>query len=75
MSINLVVLSCRIFSLDNLLIDYAFGAAICIAYGDLDGDGEDFRDGARSAVKSGGYCVAKTPTDTSDASSMKANRP
>ena len=39
---------------------YSFGAAICIAYGDLDGGDEDSRDGMRSAVKSGGGCAAKT---------------
>ena len=55
-----MALSCRIFSLGHLLIDYAFGAAIRIAYGDPDGGDEDGRDGARSAVKSGGYCAAKT---------------
>ena len=57
------------------IMGYAFIAAIRIAYSDCDDGDEDGRDGARSAVKSGGYCVAKTPTDTSDASSMKANRP
>ena len=39
---------------------YAFGAAIRIAYGNHDGGNEDGCDGARSAVKSGGCCVAKT---------------
>ena len=45
-SINLVALSCRIFSLGHVLVDYAFGAAIRIAYGDRDGGDEDGRDGA-----------------------------
>ena len=35
-------------------MDYAFVAAIRIVYGDRDGGDEDGRDGARSAVKSGG---------------------
>ena len=35
-------------------------AAICIAYGDRDGGDKDGRDGVHSAVKSGGYCAAKT---------------
>ena len=55
-----MALSCRTFSLVHLLIDHAFGAAIRIAYGDRDGGDEDGRDGVRSAVKSGGYCAAKT---------------
>ena len=55
-----MALSCRIFSLGLILIDYALGAAIRIAYGDPGGGDEDGRDGARSAVKSGGYCAAKT---------------
>ena len=55
-----MALSCRIFSLGLILIDYALGAAIRIAYGDPDSGDEDGRDGARSAVKSGGYCAAKT---------------
>ena len=55
-----MALSYRIFSLVHLLVDYAFGAAIRIAYGDCDGSNEDGRDGARSAVRSGGYCAAKT---------------
>ena len=38
------------FSLVDLLIDYAFGASIRIAYGDPDGGDEDVRDGARSAA-------------------------
>ena len=50
----------RIFSLVHLLIDYAFGAAVRIAYGNRDGGNKDGRDGARSAVKSGGCCAAKT---------------
>ena len=32
-----MALSCRIFSLGLILIDYALGAAIRIAYGDRDG--------------------------------------
>ena len=55
-----MALSYRIFSLVHLLVDYAFGAAIRIAYGDHNGGDEDGRDGARSAVKSGGCCAAKT---------------
>ena len=55
-----MALSCRIFSLVHLLVDYAFGAAIHIAHGDPDGDDEDSRDDTRSAVKSGGCCAAKT---------------
>ena len=49
-----MALSYRIFSLVHLLVDYAFGGAIRIAYGDLVGGDEDGRDGARSAVRSGG---------------------
>ena len=56
----MVALSYRIFSLGHLLVDYAFVAAIRIAYGDRDGGDEDGRDGARSAVRSGGCCAAKT---------------
>ena len=56
----MVALSYRIFILVHLLVDYAFGAAIRIAYGDRDGSDEDGRDGARSAVRSGGCCAAKT---------------
>ena len=59
-SINIVALSCRTFSLVRLLIDYAFGVAICIAYGDPNGGNVSGCDGARSAVKSGGCCAAKT---------------
>ena len=55
-----MALSYRIFSLDNLLVDYAFGAAIRIAYDNSDDGDEDGRDGARSAVKSGDCCAAKT---------------
>ena len=55
-----MALSYRIFSLVHLLVDYAFGAAIRIAYGDRDDSDEDGCDGVRSAVKSGGYCAAKT---------------
>ena len=56
----MAALSYRTFSLVHLLVDYAFGAAIRIAYGDRDGGNEDGRDGARSAVKSGGYWAAET---------------
>ena len=59
-STNVVALSYRTFSLAYLLVDYAAGAAILIAYGDRDGGDEDGRDGARSAVRSGGCCAAKT---------------
>ena len=55
-----MALSYRTFSLVHLLIDYAFGAIIRIAYGDPDGGDEDGRDSGRSAVKSGGCCAAKT---------------
>ena len=55
-----MAVSCRNFSYGHLLMGDAFGAAIRIAYGDPDGGDEDGRDGARSAVKSGGYCAAKT---------------
>ena len=55
-----MALSYRTFILVHLLVDYAFGAAIRIAYGDRDSGDEDDRDGARSAVKSGGDCAAKT---------------
>ena len=59
--IKIVALSYRTFSLvDLLVIGYAFGAATRIAYGDPDGGNEDGHNGARSAVKSGGYCTAKT---------------
>ena len=47
-----MALSYRIFSLVHLLVDYAFVAAIDNAYGD--------RDGGDDAVRSGGYCAAKT---------------
>ena len=57
---NIVTLSYRTFSLVNILVDYAFVAAIRITYGDRDGGDEDGRDGARSAVKSGGCCAVKT---------------
>ena len=56
----MVALSYRIFSLGHVLVGYAFGAAIRIVYGDRDGGDEDGRDGARSAVRSGGCCAAKT---------------
>ena len=55
-----MAVSCQTFSLGHVLMGYAFGAAIRIAYGDLDGGDEDGRGGVRSAVKSGGYCAAKT---------------
>ena len=55
-----MTLSYRTFSLAYLLVDYAFGAAIRVAYGDRDGGIEDGRNGVRSAVKSGGCCAAKT---------------
>ena len=45
---NVVALSYGTFSLAYLLVEYAFGAAICIAYGDRNGGDEDGRDGARS---------------------------
>ena len=47
-----MALSCQAFSLVHLLIDYAFGAAIRIAYGDRDGGNEDGHDEVCSAVKS-----------------------
>ena len=56
----MVALSYRIFSLGHVLVDYAFGAAIRIAYGDGDGSNKDGRNSARSAVKLGGCCAAKT---------------
>ena len=78
--------SCRTFSLDQVLMDYLFGAAIRIAYGDLNGGDGDSHDGVRSAVKSGGYCATKqllssnlslegapAPTDASDLGSLKAH--
>ena len=55
-----MALSCRTFSLLNILVDYAFVTAIRITYGERGGGDEDGRDGARSAVKSGGCCAAKT---------------
>ena len=42
------------------MVDYAFVATIRITYGYRYGSDEDGRDGARSAVKSGGCCAAKT---------------
>ena len=59
-STNIVALNYQTFSLVLLLVDYAFGAAICIAYSDHDGGDEDGLDGARSALRSGGCVVAKT---------------
>ena len=53
-------LSHRTFSLAYLLVDYVFSAAIRIAYGDRDGGDQDDRDSARSVVRSGGCCAAKT---------------
>ena len=41
-----MALSDRTFSLVQLLVGYAFGAVIRIAYGDRDGGDEDGRDGA-----------------------------
>ena len=60
MSTNIVALSYRTFCLVYILVYYACRSAICIAYGDFDGGDEDDRNGARSAVRSGGYCAAKT---------------
>ena len=60
MSTNVVALSYQTFSIAYLLVDYAFGTAIRIAYGDRDGGDKDGRDGARSAVRSGGCRAAKT---------------
>ena len=54
-----MALSYRTFSLAYLLVDYAFGAAICVTYGDRDDGDEDGRNGARSAVRSGGCWAAK----------------
>ena len=59
-STKIVALSCQIFTLAYLLVDYAFRVAIRIAYGDRNGGDEDGRDGACSIVKSGGCCAAKT---------------
>ena len=42
-----MTLSCRTFSLGNVLIDYAFGAAIRTAYSNLDGGDEDDQDSVR----------------------------
>ena len=53
-----MALSCRIFSLVHLLVDYAFGAAIGIAYCDRGSGDEDSRDGVRSAVRPGQAAVA-----------------
>ena len=55
-----MALSCRTFSVVHLLIEYAFSAAIRIAYSDPDGGNKNGRNGARSAVKSGGCCAVKT---------------
>ena len=60
MSIDIVALSCRNFTLVYLLKDYAFGAAIRIACGFCGCGDEGGRGGVRSAVKSGGCCAAKT---------------
>ena len=51
---------CQTFSLGHIIIGYVFGAAIRIAYGDPDGGDKDCRGSVRSAVKSDGYCAAKT---------------
>ena len=59
-STNIVALSYRTFSLVNLLVDYAIGATILIAYGDHNGGDENGRDNARSYVNSGGCCATKT---------------
>ena len=56
---NAVALSYQTFSLAYILVGYAFGSAICIAYGDCNDGDEDGRNGARSAVRSGGCCIAK----------------
>ena len=42
-----MTLSCRTFSLGRVLIDYAFGAAMRIAYSNLDGGNDDDQDGVR----------------------------
>ena len=55
-----MAVSCRNLSLSHLLMSYAFSAVICIAYGDRDGGDKDGHDGARSTVKTGSCCVAKT---------------
>ena len=55
-----MALSYSIFSLVHLLVDYAFGGAIGIAYGDRDGGNEDGRDSVRRAANSGGHCATKT---------------
>ena len=53
-------------------MSYAFGAAIHIAYRDLDGGDEGGRYDVRSAVKSGGYCVAKiTPPNKAFAFALR----
>ena len=46
-----MALSYRTFSLVHLLVYYAFGAAIRIAYGDRDSGDEDGRDSARRPAK------------------------
>ena len=58
---NLAALSCRTFSLGRILIEYVFGAAIDIAYGDSDGGNEDGRDGARSAAEHQATCPRDAP--------------
>ena len=42
-----MALSCRTFSLGNVLIDYAFGAAIRTTYSDLNDGDEVDQDGMR----------------------------
>ena len=59
-SINIVALSFRTFTLVHLRIDYVFAGAIRIAYGDPDGNDEDGCGGVHSAVKTGGCCAATT---------------
>ena len=56
----LMNVSCRTFSLDHTLIDYAVGSAIPIAHGNHNGGNEGGCDCVHRAAKSGGYCVAKT---------------
>ena len=68
------------------IIDYAFGAALPIAHGDLDGGNEYGRDGVHSAAKlkllhrenntsrqNLSAEGAQATIDASDAGSMKAN--
>ena len=46
----LVALNCQTFSLGRVLIDYAFGPAIRIAYSNLDGGDQDNQDGVCRVV-------------------------